>query len=212
MKKLKYLLLVFIILFAPTFVKANEKVKVNIFKSSTCPHCADAMEFFNDLAKDSEFSNYFELVSFETNGNSETIKNNIELAEKVAKHFGYAFEGVPLIVIGEEYFEGYISSMNTELKDAIKSAYNNSNYIDIVSELKNGTIKNSNFGTIITILICLVFVGGIGYLVYIGRKNPIEEVTESKEEKEESTVSKTKSPNVKKKTTTKKATSTKSKK
>ena len=165
MKKLKYLLLLVTILLIPTMAMAreDEKIKVNIFKSSTCPHCAEALEFFEELQNDSEYSNYFDLVLYETNGSSETIKNNIELADKVAKYFGKEFEGVPLIVIGEQYFEGYISTMDDQLKDAVKSEYFNDSYNDVVSGLQDGTVKNSNFGAIMTFLIFIVIIGGILY-------------------------------------------------
>ncbi len=209
MKKLKYLLLGIIVFLVPTFVMANEKVTVNIFKSSTCPHCSEALEFFEELQKDNEYSKYFELALFETNGSSDAIIKNIELAEKVSKYFGNEFEGVPLIVIGEQYFEGYISSMDEELKEAIKNAYSNDSYVDIVSEFKNGNIKNSNFGSIMTILIVLVFVGGLGYLVYIGRKNPLVEEVIEKEEKKDSKEEKVETKTKPKKTSTKKKTTTK---
>lgn len=189
MKKLKNLCLVFVCAFLiPTFVMAKDKVNVNIFKSSSCPHCAEALNFFNALKEDSEYGNYFELVLFETNGNSATIKSNIELAEKVASHFGFEFSGVPLIVIGDKYFEGYISSMDEELKGAIKNAYESDDYKDVVAEIQGGKIKKSNFGTYMTILIFAVFLGGIAYLVYLGRKNVItEEVLEEKNERQHST-------------------------
>lgn len=116
-------------------------INVYIFKSSTCPHCAEAMEFFEGLELDSEYQDYFRLVPFETYGSTAEIQENVKLAQKVAKYFGHEFEGVPLIVIGEEYYEGFSSSMEEELKSVILSAYNNSSYEDIVAGIQEGTLK-----------------------------------------------------------------------
>ena len=60
-----------------------------------------------------------------------------------------------------------------------------------------------------TILIVLVFVGGLGYLVYIGRKNPLVEEVIEKEEKKDSKEEKVETKTKPKKTSTKKKTTTK---
>lgn len=199
-KKLKLVILFVVSLFfVPMITNAKEAINVYVFKSSTCPHCADAMKFFQELEKDSEYSAYFELVPYETNGATEEIQNNVNLANKVAKYYGKKFESVPLIVIADNYYEGYSSSMNDTLKKAIKKAYNNDNYVDVVKGIQDGTIKKSNADAIVTILIFLVLAGGIVYFVYLARKSTIEvdEVEEIEKEEDETkkknTVSKNKS-------------------
>ncbi len=186
MKKLK---LVFVAIFSmvilPLATYAKEPINVYIFKSSSCSHCAEALEFFDELSKDSEYSEYFKLVTFETNGNTEEIRANVSLAEKVSKYFGNQFSGVPLIVIGEKYFEGFgSSSMSDSIKETILSNYQSDNYLDLVAGIQNGTIKGSSFDAIMSIVIVLVLVGGIGYFIYIARKGVVEdEDSESKPKK-----------------------------
>ena len=181
MRKIKYFLLAFFcLLIAPIFVSAEEAINVYIFKSSTCPHCSDAMEFFSELSEDDEYSKYFRLVPFETNGNTEAIKENVNLAQKVSRYFGTDFEGVPLIIIGDKKFEGYVSSLDNQIKEKIKTCYENS-CTDVVAGVQDGTLGSSKFDTVFLILILVVFVGGIGYFIYIARKNPVEEIEEKDE-------------------------------
>jgi len=194
----------------PKVTFASEAVNVYVFKSSTCPHCAEAMEFFENLSKDEEYGAYFNLVPYETNGNTAEIKENINLAEKVAKYFGGTFDGVPLIVIGDKNYEGYASSMDEQLKSKIKNCYT-SGCEDIVEGVKNGTIKKSSFATIMTLAIVGVLVVGIGYFIYIARKTN-EEVEEMEVHSEDVTPTVKKKENSnKKKTTTKAPEKTKSK-
>lgn len=186
MKKLKfYILVLFSMLCVPFMVQAKDEIKVYIFKSSSCPHCAAAMEFFQELEQDSEYGSYFELVPYETNGRSAEIQENIALAKKVAKHFGEEFSGVPVIVIGDKYYEGYASSMDSTLKDLIKSAYESDSYEDVVKGIQNGDVKSSNFDAVFTVLIVVVLVGGIAYFIYAARQNTEEEEVILSEEKEE---------------------------
>jgi len=198
MKKIKYLLIaVLCMIFMPiiTYAKNNEPINVYMFKSSTCPHCAAALEFFEGLKEDSEYGKYFNLFPFETNGSTSDVKANIELAQKVSEHFGNEFSGVPLIVIGDEYFEGYASSMDDEIRENIKKFYEKDTLVDVVADLQNGNVieEDSNFDTLITILIVAVLIGGIVYFVYLARKNSNmdDESEDAIEEKEEDVDEKT---------------------
>lgn len=218
MKKMKYFLLtVFCLLIAPIFVSADEVINVYIFKSSTCPHCSEAMEFFSELAEDEEYSKYFRLVPFETNGSTDEIKENVNLAQKVSRYFGADFDGVPLIIIGDKKFEGYASNLDNQIKEKIKACYEKS-CTDVVAGVQDGTLGSSKFDTVFLILILVVFVGGIGYFIYIARKNPVEEENEELNEKtsskeiEEDEDFALKSENVSKKETTTKNKTNSSKK
>ena len=89
--------------------------------------------------------------------------------------FGDKVNGVPYIVIGDEAsWPGYQSAFDDDIKKAIKKAYENEDYKDIVAPLINSSIgekkdEHSN-DTIITVAILVVLVGGIGSLVYFSRK------------------------------------------
>ena len=103
---------------------------------------------------------------------NEDLKNAMDT---VAKKFGDKVNGVPYIVIGDEAsWPGYQSAFDNDIKKAIKKAYENENYKDIVAPLINSSIgekkdEHSN-DTIITVAILVVLVGGIGSLVYFSRK------------------------------------------
>lgn len=171
MKKIKYLVvLIFLFLFIPKVALAeHEKINVYVFKSSTCPHCEQALDFFGELVLDEEYSKYFNLVPFETNGTTTEIKENINLATKVAKYFGVEFEGVPLIVIGDKRYEGYSSSMDEQFKERIKTCYDKG-CTDVVVGIQDGSLKSSNFDSLFIIVILVVLVGGIGYFIYVARQ------------------------------------------
>lgn len=194
MKKLSFVVMAIfsMFLFLGNSKAAESTINVYVFKSSTCPHCAEAIEFLEDLEIDNEYQNYFHLIPLETYGSATEIQENVKLAQKVAKYFGITFEGVPLIVIGDKYHEGFSSSMEEELKSEILSAYQNENYEDIVAGIQNGTLKSSNFDAIMSVMIVIVLVGGIAYFIYAARKNVVvedaedvvqEEISESVEEK-----------------------------
>jgi len=173
MKKLFWLFLAMIgILLISKNVSAKEMIQVHIFKSSTCSHCAEALEFFSNLKNDSEYGSYFSLVEYETNSSDDPslVESNVELAKKVCQYFGKTFEGVPLIVIGDKYFEGYSSKMNDDLINKIITTYHGEEQ-DIVEGILNGTLKPSNFGAIMTSIILFVFVCGLAYFIYVARKN-----------------------------------------
>ena len=100
---------------------------------------------------------------------------NKNAMDTVAKEFGDKVNGVPYIVIGDEAsWPGYQSAFDDDIKKAIKKAYENEDYKDIVAPLINSSIgekkdEHSN-DTIITVAILVVLVGGIGCLVYFSRK------------------------------------------
>lgn len=162
MKKLKrFVLILAIFAMLPLSVNAKEKVNVYLFKREGCGFCANALTFFTNLSEDEEYQNYFNLVTKETLNN----KVNSDLMEAVAKRMNVDLNGVPFIVIGEEYFEGYSNTFDEKLKNAIKNAYENES-IDIVASLENKDDSNSGA---ITVVILLTVVAGIAFLVYMAK-------------------------------------------
>ena len=86
----------------------------------------------------------------------------------VAKYFGEEVGGVPYIIIGEKTFSGYSERSNDAILKAILDAANDEEYVDVVAKIKGGELKQSGSAmsdTIITIVIIVVMVGGIGALV-----------------------------------------------
>lgn len=183
MKKVKKLLFTLaILLLLPVSVFAKEKINVYIFKGETCGFCARALAFFNGL--DDEYKSYFNLVEKEVWND----QNNSNLMQKVAKHFNFEVKGVPFIVIGDKYFDGYVNTYDDDIKKTIKEKYNDSNYQDIVAAIMNGDeIKETN-STAFTIIIILAVVAGVFFLVYMAKDTTSSEdaiETKKTEEKEE---------------------------
>lgn len=115
---------------------ASEKINVYLFRGEGCPHCEEAIEWFEGtLAEDPEYSEYYELVKLEVWYD----EDNDNLMKEVATELGTTASGVPFIVIGDKYFSGFsLTASPDKIKEAIKAQYNNENYQDIVNAVRTG--------------------------------------------------------------------------
>lgn len=209
MKKNKFLLLVAsflaVLFIAPTHANA-ETVNVYFFRSSSCPHCQAAQEFFAELQEDEEYKDLFVVKDFEVSS-----KKNSDLMSEAAEIMGDTASGVPYIVIGEESFMGYSSSSDENIKTAIKETYENEEFVDPLETLMTDFETGSDDGLIIVgILVGVVVVVGAG--IFFARKDTdkIEKAIDNEEKKEEPKKAEVK-PETKKeeKATTKKSTAKK---
>lgn len=129
--------LITLCLLLPLGVKAEEKViDIHLFYSISCPHCKEEREYLEDLEKkDSTIKvHYYEITQNEENSN---------LLEKVQKLIDGETPYVPYTVIGSKYRVGFNNSTKLELDNVIKS-YRNSEYVDVVSGIMNGSITEEN--------------------------------------------------------------------
>ena len=176
MKKIRLLLVLALVLFIPVMatVKADEKSKITIyfFRGEGCPHCAEAEEFFGELSKDEEYGKIFEIKDYEVWYD----EDNAAFMEKVAGALDTEVSGVPFIVIGDKYFSGYASSMDDQLKETIKDAYEGEEYTDVVGNLENGTTtekddkKEDSNPLVPIIIVSVIAIGTIVGLVFLTKE------------------------------------------
>ncbi|MBQ1496395.1 MAG: hypothetical protein IIZ40_03515 [Bacilli bacterium] len=168
MKRVFKIMVLSLLLMVPFTINAeevstdtNNKVNVYLFRGEGCPHCKEAESFFDSLAKDEEYSKYYNLVKYEVWYN----EDNAKLMGEVAKKLNTEASGVPFIVIGDKYYSGYASSMDTELKETIKSAYENDSYKDIVKSVIEKTDEKKKAST--SPLIPIIIVSAIAIITVV---------------------------------------------
>ena len=226
MKKLKlFVVALLVMLVSPLYVNAQSAnaettdetgtpITVHIFKGDGCPHCAEALEYFESIEE--EYGYLYNLVEHEVWSNAD----NAELMTEVAEYFNEDLKmlGVPYIVIGDKTFVGYDSSFN--ILETIQNVYKSGEFVDMVEQIQNGTVtpkekKNDNRTTIIIISVALI---GFVALFYFAREPKEEKVAEEtkkevvKEEPKKAPAKKaaaTKTTTAKKTTTPKKTTAAK---
>lgn len=148
------------------YEESDDKIKVYMFRGSSCSHCFDAIVFFASIAN--EYGKYFNFVSYEVWAN----KDNSALMEGVAERLGEEASGVPYIVIGKKSWSGFSDSMADEIKEAIKSEYDKkeSERYDVITSV-DGSDSNSNSSDIIAVIIILLVTGIIVFGIIQTRKN-----------------------------------------
>lgn len=109
-------------------VTNHEKITIYIFRGNGCGHCANAINYFNELGD--EYADYFEVKTYETWYN----ENNNNLGKAVAEKFDYEFDGVPFIVVGEKYVGGFGSTTGETLIEYALDYYQDKKYKDVVKE------------------------------------------------------------------------------
>lgn len=111
------------------YKESDDKINIYLFRGNGCTHCKAFLTFLSENID--ELGKYFNLVSYEIFGSQE----NSKLMSEVSKFFGEEATGVPYIVIGEEYFAGYGSGLNEDIKKAIKEAYESKDRYDVMEEI-----------------------------------------------------------------------------
>ena len=132
MRRVKYIILFLMLLVMPFVTKAEaKKINVYMFRGEGCPHCEEALEFFDELKEDEEFGKLYKLVTYEVWYN----ETNSDYQDRVAAYFQINSTGVPFYIIGDKTFLGYAARFNDEIKATIDEAYN-TQAKDIVSTIK----------------------------------------------------------------------------
>ena len=138
MKKIILGFLVALSLFVMPGVKADEdlpvitdheKVTVYLFRSSSCGHCHDFLEYFAQNYY--KYQDYFEIVSFEVSDGE-----NYELMSAVKERMGADVDGrIPYIVIGNSFDQLGFGTDGQEIIDEALAAYQDESYQDYVGSI-----------------------------------------------------------------------------
>ena len=185
MKKLKvFLLLIIGVFILPLFVNAEVKpdkaideesseVRVYIFRGEGCPHCEEAIEWFNSIEND--YGSKFQLVSYEVWNNND----NSSFMQKVAKVRGEEPSGVPYILVGDKTWYGFdesykseiLEEIDTEYKQYVKYRYDILEYVESGKAPKKSSESGVDTNSLITLVIVVVVIGGIaGGTYYVTKK------------------------------------------
>ena len=110
-------------------VSTDNPIKIYLFMGDGCPHCKEFLEYAaNDLMD--KYGDKILFGIYEVWNNS----NNEELYNRVKTYFKLNSNGVPLIVIGNDYYMGYTSSMNVDIEAAIEKEYSKRDRFNILEE------------------------------------------------------------------------------
>ena len=116
-----------------TDIKFNDKLNIYLFYGKGCPHCEALFTYFESIK--SKYSKYYNLYAFEVWYNEDNGKTMDYFLEKFDKKV--SSRSVPFLIIGDEAFEGYSSSMNQKIIDTIEEKYKNKDNIKDFSDILN---------------------------------------------------------------------------
>ena len=122
MKKIFYLLFIFVMLLVPSNVFALNEVNVYFFHDSSCSICEQERIYLQALQKD-RYPN-MRIYSYEIN-----TSTNKELMEKAKKMYGITKTGVPFTVVGDKAFIGFSQAMKGDIQHTVYS-YSNTSYLN----------------------------------------------------------------------------------
>lgn len=98
----------------------ENKVNIYLFWGDGCPHCENAMKFFNSI--ENEYGKYYKLNKFEVWYNPD----NGKILKQFANKMGVDVSVIPHIIIGNKTFKGFGEDYKQQIIDAIISQHENS--------------------------------------------------------------------------------------
>lgn len=164
------------------YKETDDQVTIYLFRGYGCPHCQEFLEFLNSIVE--EHGSKFKLVSFEVYYD----QNNGNLMEEVGTFLNKSADGIPFIIIGNQTFAGYGSTMSDQIISAIDAEYNKKERYDVFEEMAKASKKKENTGTVNTPLIIacnLIFVALGAVVVIAGINAKHNEVLDAIDELEE---------------------------
>lgn len=123
-----FIILVLFFIAKPSFGQ-EKQITIHFFWGNGCPHCADQKVFLEELK--SKYPS-IKIQNYEVWYNSK----NKDLLENVGKKLNAVVNGVPVTIIGEEFFIG--AGFNQEIEKTVKYSLEH-NCRDVVSDILNST-------------------------------------------------------------------------
>ena len=120
------------------YEEKDDQVVLYLFRGKDCEYCEQLLEFLSSITD--EYGQYFKMVSFEIYQNDA----NRNLLEVVSQIVGAPGEGIPLLIIGDKYYEGFSSEYEESIKAAIKNNYEIpvGERQDIIDSIENSNISD----------------------------------------------------------------------
>lgn len=159
MKKILLSIVLASFMFIPN-VFAKEKVQIYMFKGDGCPHCEDALKFFNSLTDADKEK--FELHEYEVWRD----EKNKELMEKVSESFGEDVSSVPYIIVGEKTFRGFDEEIGQDILEYVNTMYESGELVDKVKDI---VVPKTNPVVVISLLGSFVVI--IGFLIWARKRS-----------------------------------------
>lgn len=121
-----------------TYETSDNKPNVYLFRGKGCHNCHNLMSMLASII--SEYGKYFNFVSYEIYNN----KDNNNLMSKVSDFLGANADGVPFLIIGDDYFVGYGTSLDEQIKEKLKSYYESEDRYDVFEAMEKAENDSNN--------------------------------------------------------------------
>lgn len=108
----------------------QEKINLYLFYGKSCSYCHEFIEYFLDNYKE-EYKDYFQIVAYETWYNDK----NDYLVNDVKAKVGIYDEGVPFIIVGDKYYDGFMDEYGEDIIKSALTKYANKKYEDVVASV-----------------------------------------------------------------------------
>lgn len=120
---------------ATTQTKTTEKKPINVYliRRSGCGFCAREMQFLSTLSPE-----YDDKINIIVYNSSESA--NSQFIQDVIEELKTNMTGVPFLIVGSEYVEGYTSEWDSSLKELFDKSYDNQ-----VKDVVAGVIAKNNY-------------------------------------------------------------------
>ena len=138
---------------------------IYVFRGSGCSYCRNLLNYLASIYD--EYSDEVNIVIYEVTSNSD----NMNLYEDVAAKFGDEVQGYPYMVIGDEVFNGYISSYDSDIVAAIEDLISSDTPYDVVEEVNNGNtdvIQQDEKSNSTAVVITFIFAVVVIVIVFMG--------------------------------------------